>query len=82
MRRVQIRVATTHAHEYRDAYVQQIYWLVGGGILATVVAAVDYRHYERLGYAVYVGGRYVGRDPDPNIRAALIREYYERITHW
>ena len=41
---------------YSDVYIQQVYWLVGGGILATLIAAVDYRHYERLGYAVYVGG--------------------------
>ena len=26
-------------------------------------------------YAVYVGGTYAGRDPDPNIRAQLIREF-------
>jgi rod shape determining protein RodA len=39
-----------------DLYIQQVYWLVGGGILATVVAAIDYRHYERLGYALYVFG--------------------------
>jgi rod shape determining protein RodA len=39
-----------------DDYIQQIYWLVGGGILATLVAAIDYRHYERLGYALYGGG--------------------------
>jgi rod shape determining protein RodA len=38
---------------HADDYVQQIYWLVGGGILATLVAAIDYRHYERLGYALY-----------------------------
>ena len=25
--------------------------------------------------AVFVGGTYVGSDPDPNIRAALIREF-------
>jgi rod shape determining protein RodA len=37
----------------REIYVQQVYWLVFGGILATLVAAVDYRHYERLGYALY-----------------------------
>jgi len=41
---------------HAEDYIQQIYWLVGGGILATVVAAVDYRHYERLGYALYAGG--------------------------
>jgi rod shape determining protein RodA len=36
-----------------DLYIQQVYWLVLGGILATFVAAIDYRHYERLGYLVY-----------------------------
>ena len=29
-------------------------------------------------YAVYVGGTYAGRDPDPNIRAQLIREFGRR----
>jgi hypothetical protein len=24
-------------------------------------------------YAVYVGGEYIGRDPDPNIRAMMMR---------
>jgi rod shape determining protein RodA len=41
---------------HAEDYVQQIYWLVGGGILATMVAALDYRHYERLGYALYAVG--------------------------
>jgi rod shape determining protein RodA len=36
-----------------EMYIQQVYWLVVGGILATAVAAIDYRHYERLGYALY-----------------------------
>jgi rod shape determining protein RodA len=36
-----------------ELYIQQVYWMVLGGILATVVAAIDYRHYERLGYALY-----------------------------
>jgi rod shape determining protein RodA len=39
-----------------EMYIQQVYWLVGGGILATVAAAIDYRHYERLGYALYALG--------------------------
>jgi rod shape determining protein RodA len=39
-----------------DVYVQQVYWLVAGGILGTIVAAIDYRHYERLGYALYGAG--------------------------
>ena len=42
----------THAEDY----IQQIYWLVGGGILASVVATIDYRQYERLGYALYALG--------------------------
>jgi rod shape determining protein RodA len=36
-----------------EVYIQQVYWLVLGGILATVVAAIDYRHFERLGYVLY-----------------------------
>lgn len=36
-----------------DIYVQQVYWLVLGGILGAVVAVIDYRHYERLGYLLY-----------------------------
>lgn len=36
-----------------ELYILQVYWLVVGGILATVVAAIDYRHYERLGYVLY-----------------------------
>ena len=33
-----------------EIYIQQVYWLVLGGILGSVVAVIDYRHYERLGY--------------------------------
>lgn len=36
-----------------EIYIQQVYWLVFGGILAAVVAVIDYRHYERLGYLLY-----------------------------
>src|SRR5690348_12549740 len=36
-----------------DIYIQQVYWLVLGGILGSAVAVIDYRHYERLGYALY-----------------------------
>lgn len=36
-----------------DVYIQQIYWFVTGGVLATIVAAIDYRHYERSGYILY-----------------------------
>jgi rod shape determining protein RodA len=41
---------------HSEDYIQQIYWLVGGGIIATGIAAIDYRHYERLGYALYASG--------------------------
>ncbi len=39
-----------------DIYIQQVYWLVLGGILGAVVAVIDYRHYERLGYLLYAVG--------------------------
>jgi rod shape determining protein RodA len=39
-----------------DIYVQQVYWLVTGGIFATVVAAIDYRFYERFAYVLYTIG--------------------------
>ena len=39
-----------------EQYVNQVYWLVAGGILAVFTASIDYRHFERLGYVVYIGG--------------------------
>jgi rod shape determining protein RodA len=36
-----------------EIYIQQVYWLVLGGILGAAVAVIDYRHYERLGYLLY-----------------------------
>jgi rod shape determining protein RodA len=39
-----------------DIYVSQVYWIVVGGLLAILVAAVDYRHYERLATVLYAGG--------------------------
>jgi len=39
-----------------DIYIQQVYWLVLGGIMAAAVAVIDYRHYERLGYVLYAVG--------------------------
>jgi rod shape determining protein RodA len=51
---VNLYSATSVAREmYREVYIQQVYWLVGGGMVATIAAAVDYRHYERFGYALY-----------------------------
>jgi hypothetical protein len=29
-------------------------------------------------YGVYVDGREIGRDPDPNVRSSLRNEYYEQ----
>lgn len=39
-----------------DVYVSQVYWLVVGGLLAILLAAVDYRFFERLAYVLYAGG--------------------------
>jgi rod shape determining protein RodA len=39
-----------------DIYVSQVYWIVVGGLLAIATAVIDYRHFERLAYFVYVGG--------------------------
>jgi hypothetical protein len=32
-------------------------------------------------YAVWVAGTYVGRDPDPRIRDAMIREFYHNLDN-
>lgn len=39
-----------------ELYMTQVYYLVAGGIAATLVAAIDYRHFERLAYVIYGGG--------------------------
>ncbi len=39
-----------------DIYVSQIYWIVVGLLLGMLVAAVDYRHFERLAPVLYIGG--------------------------
>jgi rod shape determining protein RodA len=39
-----------------DIYVSQIYWIVVGALIAILVAAIDYRHYERLAPVLYAGG--------------------------
>ena len=36
-----------------DIYMTQIYWLALGSGVAVVVAAIDYRHYERHGFVAY-----------------------------
>jgi rod shape determining protein RodA len=37
----------------RDIYIQQVYWLTLGAGTAVLIAAVDYRHYERYGWIGY-----------------------------
>jgi rod shape determining protein RodA len=37
----------------RDVYIQQVYWLTLGAGVAVLVAAVDYRHFERYGWVAY-----------------------------
>jgi rod shape determining protein RodA len=37
----------------QDFYIQQLYWFIVGGVMALVVALIDYRHYERSGYILY-----------------------------
>lgn len=39
-----------------DVYVSQVYWLVVGGLLGILVAAIDYRNFERVAYIFYAGG--------------------------
>jgi len=41
---------------FADFYVSQIYWIVVGVLAGVLVAALDYRHYERLAYVFYGGG--------------------------
>ncbi|MBI2892226.1 MAG: rod shape-determining protein RodA [Deltaproteobacteria bacterium] len=36
-----------------ELYITQIYWLALGAGVAVLVAAIDYRHYERFGYVIY-----------------------------
>ncbi len=43
--------ATTSA--LSELYIQQIYWLTLGAGAAVLVVAIDYRHYERLGWWAY-----------------------------
>ncbi len=36
-----------------DRYVQQLYWLLGSGVIGAVICAFDYRHIERYAYIIY-----------------------------
>jgi hypothetical protein len=37
--------------------------------------------YRNDPYAVWVAGTYVGRDPDPSVRASLIREFNHNLNN-
>ena len=37
--------------------------------------------YRNDPYAVWVAGTYVGRDPDPRVRDAMIREFYTNFSN-
>lgn len=39
-----------------ELYLNQIYWMVAGGILAVIAASIDYRHIERFAYVFYASG--------------------------
>ncbi|MBI5516112.1 MAG: rod shape-determining protein RodA [Deltaproteobacteria bacterium] len=45
---------SAHTGALSELYLQQIYWLALGAGAATIVAAVDYRVYERFAYGAYV----------------------------
>ena len=54
---VNLYSATSIATNARsELYLNQVYWLVAGGILAVVVASIDYRHIERFAYVLYAFG--------------------------
>jgi rod shape determining protein RodA len=39
-----------------ELYITQLYWLAFGSGAAAIVAAVDYRYFERYGYFIYAAG--------------------------
>jgi len=41
---------------FGNLYVQQIYWLALGAGVAVLIAAIDYRHYERFAWFAYGAG--------------------------
>ncbi len=48
--------ATSANAQYNDLYIQQIYWLTLGAGVGSLVAAIDYRHFERFGWFAYGAG--------------------------
>lgn len=47
---------SVYAGARAEFYINQIQWLVVGGIIGGVLIAIDYRHLERLGYVLYTFG--------------------------
>jgi rod shape determining protein RodA len=39
-----------------ERYITQLYWLLGGGLVGALLCSFDYRHIERVAYAIYAGG--------------------------
>ncbi|MEM9069645.1 MAG: rod shape-determining protein RodA [Myxococcota bacterium] len=50
---VNLYSATSAQGAVSDAYIQQIYWLTLGAGGAALVAAIDYRHFERNAWVIY-----------------------------
>lgn len=50
---VNLYSATSAEGARGDVYIQQIYWLTLGAGVAALVAAIDYRHFERHGWVAY-----------------------------
>lgn len=53
---VNLYSATSATGAVSEAYLQQIYWLTLGASAAALVAAIDYRHYERNAWIIYGAG--------------------------
>jgi hypothetical protein len=49
--------------------------------LAPSIETPEAKYPKTDPYAVWVGGTYVGRDPDPNVRAAMIREFNHNLDN-
>lgn len=47
--------------------------------VAAPIASPEAKYPPSDPYAVWVAGTYVGRDPDPNVRSSMIREFYHNL---
>ncbi|MEM7449164.1 MAG: rod shape-determining protein RodA [Myxococcota bacterium] len=53
---VNLYSATSAPGARADIYIQQIYWITLGAGVAVLIAAIDYRHFERHGWVAYCVG--------------------------